>query len=86
MSPLRPSASTRFRRVAEEGILLNLDSMLYFHLDEVGTFAWERLEAGEPLDRIAEAIAETFDVDAATARRDLDPLVKTLVEAGLLVE
>ena len=85
MSTPRPAASVRFRRVGEEAILLNLETLLYFHLDEVGAFAWERLEAGEPLDRIAEAIAETFAVDAATARRDLDPLVEALVEAGLLV-
>lgn len=86
MSTLRPAASVRFRRVGEEAILLNLETLLYFHLDEVGAFAWERLEAGEPLDRIAEAIAGAFAVDAATARRDLDPLVESLVKAGLLVE
>jgi Coenzyme PQQ synthesis protein D (PqqD) len=86
MSTLRPAASVRFRRVGEEAVLLSLDTMLYYQLDEVGAFAWERLEAGETLDRIAEAIAETFAVDAETARRDLDPLVESLVGAGLLVE
>ncbi len=85
MSSLRPAASVRFRRVGEEAVLLNLETMLYFHLDEVGAFAWERLAAGETLDGIAEAIAGTFEVDAATARRDLDPLVESLVAAGLLV-
>lgn len=86
MSTLRPAAGVRFRRVEEEAVLLNLGTMLYYQLDEVGAFAWERLEAGEPLDTIAEAIARTFAVDAATARRDLDPLVESLVGAGLLVE
>lgn len=85
MSTLRPAASVRFRRVGEEAVLLNLDTMLYYHLDEVGAFAWQRLEAGEPLDTIAEAIAGAFEVDAETARRDLDPLVESLVGAGLLV-
>ena len=85
MTLLRPAASARFRRVGAEAILLNLETLLYFHLDEVGAFAWERLEAGEPPDRIAEAIAGAFAVDAATARRDLDPLLESLVAAGLLV-
>lgn len=83
MKTLRPAAGTRFRRVGEEGILLNLETLRYFHLDEVGAFAWERLEAGDGLDAIAEAIAQTFEVDAGTARRDLDPLVEALVKAGL---
>jgi len=85
MKTWKPAPSARFRRVGEEAILLNLDSLLYFHLDEVGAFAWERLEAGEPLDTIAEAIAIAFVVDAATARRDLDPLLESLTAAGLLV-
>lgn len=85
MTAWRPAASVRFRRVGDEAVLLNLDSMLYYHLDEVGAFIWERLEAGEPPDQIAEAIARTFAVDAATARRDLDALVEALVEAGLVV-
>jgi len=86
MKTLKPAPSARFRRVGEEAILLNLDSLLYYQLDEVGAFAWERLEAGEPLDTIADAIAGAFAVDAATARRDLDPLVESLTAAGLLVE
>jgi hypothetical protein len=85
MKNLRPVSNVRFRRVDAEAILLNLDTMLYYHLDEVGAFIWERIEAGETPDRIAESIAETFAVDAATARRDLDPLVESLVAAGLLI-
>jgi hypothetical protein len=85
MTVLRPAASVRFRRIGEEAILLNLETLLYFHLDEVGAFIWERLETGEPPDRIADAVAGTFAVDAATARRDLDPLLASLVAAGLLV-
>ena len=86
MSTLRPATGVRFRRVGEEAVLLDLDTMLYYHLDEVGAFTWELLEAGESLDTIAETIARTFAVDAATARRDLDPLVESLAGAGLLVE
>lgn len=86
MKNLRPASNVRFRRVDAEAILLNLDTMLYYHLDEVGAFIWERIEAGEPPDRIAESIAETFAVDATTARRDLDPLLESLVAAGLLID
>jgi hypothetical protein len=85
MKNLRPAPNVRFRRVDAEAILLNLDTLLYYHLDEVGAFIWERIEAGEPPDRIAESIAETFAVDTATARRDLDPLLESLVAAGLLI-
>jgi hypothetical protein len=86
MSTPRPAPGVRWNRVGADLVLLDLETMLYYQLDEVGAFAWERLAAGEPLDRIADAIAGTFAVDAATARRDLDPLVESLAAAGLLVE
>jgi hypothetical protein len=85
MTLLRPAPNVRWRRVGDEVILLNLDSMLYYQLDEVGAFIWERLEAGEPPDQIADAVVANFEVDAATARRDLDPLLESLMEAGMLV-
>ena len=81
----RPASCVQWRRVGKEAVLLNLDTMLYYHLGEVEAVAWERLAAGEPLDRIAEAIVESFVVDAETARRELDPLLESLVAAGLLV-
>jgi len=71
--------------VGNEAILLDLERKLYYRLDEVGAFVWQRLEAGEPLDTIAEAIPESFAVDAATARRDLAALLAALVSAGLLI-
>jgi hypothetical protein len=85
MTVWRPASCVQWRRVGTETVLLNLDTMLYYHLDEVGAFVWERLAAGEPLDRIADSVAESFAVDAETARRDLDPLVESLVAAGLLI-
>jgi hypothetical protein len=82
----RPAASVHWHRVGSEAILLDLERKLYYRLDEVGAFVWQRLEAGEPPARIAEAIAESFAVDAETARRDLAPLLASLVSAGLLID
>jgi hypothetical protein len=84
MTAWRPASCVQGRRVGTEAVLLNLETLLYYHLDEVGAFAWERLAAGEAPDRIADSIAESFAVDAETARRDLDPLLESLVAAGLL--
>jgi hypothetical protein len=85
MTAWRPASCVQWRGVGKEAVLLNLETLLYYHLDEVGAFAWERLAAGEPLDRIAEAIVESFSVDAETARQELDPLLESLVAAGLLI-
>lgn len=86
MTAWRPAASVQWRHVGTEAILLDVERKLYYRLDEVGAFVWQRLESGEPLDRIADAIAESFAVSAETARRDLDPLLESLAAAGLLVD
>jgi hypothetical protein len=78
-------AAVRAREVGGETVLLHLETRLYFTLDEIGTVAWQRLTEGAGLDRIVEQVVAAYDVDAATARRDLEELVGELVEAGLLV-
>lgn len=46
---------------------------------------WRGLEAGMGNEAIASALAEEFDVDAASARRDVDQAVGRFSAAGLLL-
>lgn len=71
------------RRVDEQMVLLDLDSEQYFGLDEVGADMVARLLAGS-VDTTIEGMLADWEVDRETLRRDLDALVASLVDAGLL--
>jgi hypothetical protein len=84
--PLRPSSDVVWRDLEGEAVLLDLASGTYFGLNDVGTRIWRLLEAGESLARIAEALAEEYEVSGEQAARDAEALVKELRGRGLLVE
>jgi hypothetical protein len=84
--PLRPSPDVVWRDLEGEAVLLDLASGTYFGLNDVGTRIWRLLEAGESLARIAEALAEEYEVSGEQAARDAEALVTELRGRGLLVE
>jgi len=73
-----------FRRVRDEMALLNLDTGVYFGLDEVGARMWELVAEHRPLPLVAEQMEKEYDVDPARLREDLLRLVDELVAKGLL--
>ncbi|MCC6129444.1 MAG: PqqD family protein [Acidobacteria bacterium] len=83
-SRAQKSPDVLFRNLSGEAVLLNLATGNYFGLDPVGTRIWEILETRERLQDVIEAIVQEFDVDEATARRDLFALVSELEAKGLI--
>ncbi|MCB0131444.1 MAG: PqqD family protein [Caldilineaceae bacterium] len=73
-----------FREMEDEAVILNLETEAYFGLDEIGTHMWGVLAASPTLDDAFALLLETYDVDAATLRADLDAFVTELVNAGLV--
>jgi DeoR/GlpR family transcriptional regulator of sugar metabolism len=67
-----------------EAVILDLGSGTYFGLDEVGSAIWELFAKGSTVAEIQAKVLELYDVDAATARRDLEALVADLTERGLV--
>ena len=45
---------------------------------------WELLAQDRTLDELASAVAERFDVDAATARADVQAFLDEIARLGLL--
>ena len=68
----------------EQAVLLALDSGKYFGMNEVATFVWEQLSSPKSFVQLLTAIVETFDVDEATARTDLEGLASDFIERGLV--
>ena len=78
------------RRVAEETILAPIGrcggEKVFYTLNEVGTFVWERLDGRLPLSALIPEIVESFDVESDTAAADLARFVEQLVAAGCAKE
>jgi hypothetical protein len=55
-----------------------------FELNATAAHIWPLVARGDTSDAIVSSLVETFDVDAATAARELDALVTALAAAGLI--
>ena len=72
------------RELEGESVLLNLDSEIYFGLDEVGTRMWALLTTAPSVQAAYDALRTEFDVAPETLRSDLETLIGHLLEKGLL--
>jgi len=82
---LRVSEDVVFRELDGEAVILNLDSGTYFGLDEVGTRFWQLIEQDDRVEVALVTLESEYEVAAEVLRADVDRLVSTLVEKGLLV-
>jgi len=61
---LKRADNVTFETVADEAILIDMNSGTYFSLDEVGTLFWEKLDGGQTLGDLAEQIAAGYNEKA----------------------
>ncbi len=72
--------------VHDDIVVLDLQSEQYFGLNAVGALVWNELTDGKTLGPIHAAIVERYDVAHDQAWSDLEALVTTLLERGLIHE
>jgi hypothetical protein len=78
-----------FRRVGEEAILVPLSQNVgnldwVYTLSPVAARVWQLVDGTRETGAIAATISEEFDVDETTATADVDELLATLADAGLV--
>ncbi|HEY3143819.1 MAG TPA: PqqD family protein [Acidimicrobiales bacterium] len=76
-------AAVLYREVDGQMVLLNLETEQYFGLNEVGADIVTRLTEQDPDEAFA-ALVSDYEVDPAVLRSDIDSLLASLIEAGLL--
>ena len=92
-SPRKPLASGHYKPhpdaldkdVGGERVLVSLATGEYYGLDPIGSAVWTWLSETGDLEAVAARLVEAYEVDALTARRDVEDLVRSLLEAELLV-
>jgi hypothetical protein len=75
-------SSTVFTLLADgTGVLLNLETLLYYSLNRSGAAVWKQIEEKEilTLEELVVRTCDQFDVDQAAARRALAMFVEDLV-------
>ena len=64
--------------------LLDTEAGIYYALNSVGASIWSLIEQSATFDGILDHLKATFDVSDAVARRDLEALIASLAEHGLV--
>jgi len=73
-----------FRELDGEAVILHLGQESYFGLDEVGTRMWLTVTGAGSIRQAFDQLASEYEVEPETLRRDLDELLDSLVDRGLL--
>ncbi len=81
---LRRGDSIMIREIGEEIVVLDVESNQVHQLNPTASFIWRQCGQGLGSDDIAARLAEAFDIDVETARRDTQALLASLASLGLL--
>lgn len=81
---LRRKAAVVSADVADDAILLDIDSGYFFQLNRTGTRIWTFVEAPQTLGALCNHMAAHYRVDADACRRDVSAFVADLIERGVL--
>ena len=68
----------------DEVVLLNMENQEYYGLNDTGARMWKSLMETGNIAASAERLSQTYEVEDAVIRADLESLVRDLTAAGLL--
>lgn len=70
--------------LAGETAILNLESGVYYSLNEVGAYIWSLIQEPRTVNEIQDAILEEYEVEPDRCERDILTLLEQLAGAGLI--
>ncbi len=82
--PVVKSETTAFRIIDKEAVILNLETGVYYSLNEVGARVWGLCDGSCSVKDITTAICEEFEVQEEQAEKDTLELVSDLLGEGLV--
>ena len=80
---IRIEPAVNHERLDDEVIAINVESGVYFAMDDAAAECWTVAVAGGGVDQMADALHARYDVDVERARADATAFVATLVEQRL---
>lgn len=73
-----------YRIIDGECIILNLNTSIYYTLNEVGTDVWERINDNNNVMQIARQICALYNKEYNTVLNDVKNLINDLISEGLI--
>ncbi len=70
--------------LAQEAVILNLKSGVYYGLSEVGASIWNLIQQPKTVNEIRDAIVTEYEVEPERCDRDLLALLQELEAEGLI--
>jgi Coenzyme PQQ synthesis protein D (PqqD) len=67
-----------------EAVILNMNSGMYYGIEEIGAFIWGALEEPRTLEYLRETILRAYQVDRETCNRDVMAFLIDMHTAGLI--
>lgn len=67
-------------------MLLNLETKLYYSLNETGVFIWKRIDGRSGMDKMAHSLRGVYDISFARARQSAERFVKLLRSMRLVLQ
>ncbi len=81
---LRRKAAVVGADVADDAILLDIDTGYFFQLNVTGAKIWAFVEQPQTLGALTDHMAASYKVDAETCRSDVAEFVADLIDRGVL--
>ncbi len=67
-----------------ESVILNLDSGVYYGLNNLGTRVWNLIQEPTEVQKVHESLLHEYDVEPERCERDLLAWLHRMAEAGLV--
>jgi hypothetical protein len=72
------------REIAEESVILDLNTSTYYGLEGIGTRIWQVVTTSANLQQAFDTLLSEYDVNVETLADDFTKLLEELVAFGLL--
>ena len=71
--------------MGDEVVILNHTDGVYYNLEEVGAFVWEKLQSQSlSFDEIVETVCDNYEVEATVCQQDVKKLLDDLMKERLV--
>lgn len=84
-SILQRAENVTFEVVADEAILIDINTGTYFSLNEIGTEFWEMLDGTQTVEQHATTIATKYEVETSMVVDDLIELANEMAKDKLII-
>ncbi len=82
---LQQADNVTFEVVADEAILIDINTGTYFSLNEIGTEFWQMMDGSQTIEQQAATLAAKYEVELEMVVTDLLELAEEMAKDNLII-